>query len=574
MELIIAITIISIVVVIFNMLGRIKQLESILQQKQLNITNNDIKGDTDSDVFVRDTDDTSSKDVVDTAPKELDLSTQFISWLKQDWLMKLGAFLMILAIGWFVQYAISNNWINELTRILLGLALGLSFMVGGYLRSSVSKAQGGVLLALGSAMILIVLFIARAVYDMFDPAVVLTAIFALMTTTTFIAVKFSNKSLATVAIFFASLAPLLAVFGNLSFYTTFAYLMVLALGSIWVVYITQWRELVFENLLIVFLYSIPFWLGTYDGVLALNELMVMYTFAGVFFVSSLVGILRKESPIARQSDLLTGFGTGGLIFAWTLLAAPTDLQTFMLVLWALVFAIGSYTAYIGTKQLTPFALYGGVAMVLLGFAASLELDNAMLLVAFSVEIAVASTVAIIITHRRLAGSRVAALFILPVLMSIQYLMSSQWSDGIFFDGALALYAFAFILIATAIAIIRLAPLPEDSQPDTVTMPMVLLIASVGYLFMFIWLISHSLSTEPLATGIALLIYTIIGISAYFSNLGKYTHALHIFGQLVLAGVVARLLLVEVWSLDISGRIVVFALVGIALISTAFASRNK
>jgi hypothetical protein len=423
-------------------------------------------------------------------------------------------------------------------------------------------------------MVLVVTFIARYAYNMFDPTVALLGMFAVIAAAMLIATKFNNKSIAVTSVALGAIAPMFALLGEMPFYTLFAYLAVLTAGSIWVVTVTQWRELVFENLIIVMLYSIPFWVSAHNSGVGLNELMFIFGVAGLFFVSSIVGLLHAELPAVRVSDMFTAFGTGGLIFLWTLTAAPTEMHTFMLLLWALVFAIGSYASYAVTKQLAPFTLYGGVALALVGFATFVELQDAMLLAALSAEIAIASVVAVLLTGRRAAATRVATLFILPGLMSIQYLVSPEWSSSISFDGAIALYAFVFAMVAAAVSIMVVAPLPEDSQPDAVTMPLVLLVVSVGYLFMFVWLILHAITTETLATGMALLVYTAIGIASYFSSKGKYAHTLHRFGQLVLAGVVARLLLVEVWSLDISGRIVVFAIVGIALISTAFAARNR
>lgn len=73
--------------------------------------------------------------------------------------------------------------------------------------------------------------------------------------------------------------------------------------------------------------------------------------------------------------------------------------------------------------------------------------------------------------------------------------------------------------------------------------------------------------DDTAVMIALAIYTIAGIGAYFS--GR-----RVYGGLLLGFVIARLLLVDVWRMELTGRIITFFLVGALLMSTAFLSRKK
>jgi len=447
-------------------------------------------------------------------------------------------------------------------------------MFGGYYWSANHKAQGGVLLALGSAMILTVMFIAREVFDLFNPTVALFSMFMSVSFVMLSALKFNNRALAFVSVALAAAAPLLTNSPDPSFFTMFPYLLVVALGSLWAVYLTQWRELVLENFIIVAFFSIPYWVGSVFSPVGINEMMFAFVFAGLFFISSMVGLLRSANGKINSTDMLTAFGTGGFIFVWTMVAGPSELQTFILLAWALMFAFGSYSVYAGTRQMTPFVLYGGVAAALVAFATAVEFDGAVLLMAYSAEIAIASVTAMLLTGERNAAASTAGLFIVPVLMSIEHLASSQWSHSITFDGAIAVYTLVAAMVATAVTVMVLSPLPADSEPDKVTMPGILLGASALYLFLLIWLIPHALSAYTAATTVSLVIYTVIGLTAYFSAKGKYERTLHWFGQFVLVGVVARLLLVDVWNLALAGRIVVFALVGVALISTAFAARNR
>src|SRR3989344_5222259 len=46
---------------------------------------------------------------------------KIIEWAKEDWLMKLGALLLLIAFGWLATLAFMKNWIGPPTRITLGI---------------------------------------------------------------------------------------------------------------------------------------------------------------------------------------------------------------------------------------------------------------------------------------------------------------------------------------------------------------------------------------------------------------------------------------------------------------------
>ena len=69
--------------------------------------------------------------------------------------------------------------------------------------------------------------------------------------------------------------------------------------------------------------------------------------------------------------------------------------------------------------------------------------------------------------------------------------------------------------------------------------------------------------------VALLIYLITGLTLYIEGRSMGSQGLKIAGAALIAIVVGRLLLVEVWAMTITGRIIIFTIVGVVLISTAF-----
>jgi uncharacterized membrane protein len=112
----------------------------------------------------------------------------------------------------------------------------------------------------------------------------------------------------------------------------------------------------------------------------------------------------------------------------------------------------------------------------------------------------------------------------------------------------------------------------------------LVIGSI-YLYILLWLSLQSglrnfrsgeIDGYSLAVFIALTIYTIIGIVSYFYGFQKNKKDLLLYGGSLIGFVVFRLLTVEIWQMQLTGRIITFFLIGILLIisSTTFLSKNK
>jgi uncharacterized membrane protein len=112
----------------------------------------------------------------------------------------------------------------------------------------------------------------------------------------------------------------------------------------------------------------------------------------------------------------------------------------------------------------------------------------------------------------------------------------------------------------------------------------LLIGSV-YLYILLWLSLQSglrdftlgeLNGYSLAVFIALTIYTIIGIISYFYGFTRDRRDLLLYGGSLIGVVVIRLLTVEIWQMQLTGRIITFFLIGILLIiaSTTFLTKKS
>ena len=74
--------------------------------------------------------------------------------------------------------------------------------------------------------------------------------------------------------------------------------------------------------------------------------------------------------------------------------------------------------------------------------------------------------------------------------------------------------------------------------------------------------------------VSLVVYTLAGLATHFYGKMHQRKGFEYYGGAVLGCVVARLLLVDVWGMELTGRIITFFLIGTLLVSTAFIGRKK
>jgi len=497
-------------------------------------------------------------------------SNSFFVWLRDDWIMKLGAFLLLIGFGWLTTYAFLNNWIGPVGRILIGIFAGLAILVLGWWRIRTYINQGSVFLILGSTTVLLTIFAAREVYGFFTPASALFIMFLSASFVAFVSLSYNTKQLAFASLIFASIAPLLVHSPTTDYPSLFAYLFVIIVGTIWLAAFKGVRELVTGALVILVLYSLPHLMSLTSadkGIL----LYFSYAFASVFFLTNTLSILRQRTK-DMIPDIITAIGNGLLLLAWIMIAAPKEWQSLIISAWMVVFAVGAYAIFRATGKREPFYAYAGVGIAMLAAATSAELGGAALTIAYTLESALIIILTLNITRDVRVAERLSLLFIGPGFLSIISMVSPSWSISVFNKDF-------FVILIMAASLLSVGFLIRQWRKDTGKMDFRdayltdIIIGSV-FVYILIWLaFKAALKDDDMAVMFALIVYTVVGITAYFEGKAKDAKILMTYGGILLGFVVARLLFIDVWKMALSGRIITFFLLGTMLISTAFIGKK-
>ncbi|MDC1205407.1 DUF2339 domain-containing protein [Candidatus Pacebacteria bacterium] len=490
----------------------------------------------------------------------------FIEWLKQDFFVKLGAFLLLLALGWFVSYAFANNWIGPAGRIALGLLLGAAFLGGGVWRMKNYIHQGGIFTVLGATTVLLTVFAAREIYDFFTPLSSLALMFATVVFVTFVSLRYQSDKLALAGLILGSIAPLFTNAPVPDVAGLFTYLLIVAVGTLWVVARTGWSMLTFTSLLIAFLYSLPF---LADGITSTDKdiaLLFSFIFVGLFFVANIVSLIKRQAGSHSQSHMFTAIGTAIYLIVWVQVAAGEQWQSLLYVVWAMVFSVGTFLVYRFTKNQIAFYLYGGTSIALIGAATAAELQGAVLTIAFILEIGVLLFVATFLRVETQILTRLSLLFAVPGLLSLESFIASSWGYGIFHNDFVVLLLMALALLVIGVFI--------SSKQDDQSIPQILITVSAVYIVSLVWLSFHALFTYDVGTTLSLVVYTISGLTLFAYGKIHDVSSLRMGGAVLVALVIGRLLLVEVWNMSLGGKIITFFVIGILLMSTAFIRKSS
>ncbi len=495
---------------------------------------------------------------------------RLIKWVREDWLLKLGAFLLLVGLSWLVSYAFLNNWIGPMGRIAFGLVAGTAFIILGWWRIQKFVHQAGIFLVLGSTTILVTIYAAREIYDFFTP---LSALIVMFLSTAFVAlasVKYNSRALALTSIILAGIAPVLTNSPTHDNIALFSYLLVVTLGAIWIVFLTGRRELSIAALALVTAYSLPFLLD-FDFADRDVLLLFAFAFAALFFVTNSSGLIRAREG-RSLADLVTAVGNGLFLLSWIMTAAPEEWRSLLISAWMIVFVAGAFLIARVAGHKTPFYVYAGVGVIMLAAATSAELSGATLTIAYTVECAVIILLSYYLKRDPRISQRVSALLFVPAALTLKSMETYRWHDSVLNRDFTVLAIMAVTLAGTGLF---LRSIDTSTDKGSTKYNSFVFVLGTIYAYILLWLSLHlAVDNADSAVTISLFVYTIVGLITYIHGRARARRGFVIYGGLLLAFVVGRLLTVDVWKMELTGRITTFLMVGALLMSTAFLVRKR
>lgn len=211
---------------------------------------------------------------------------------------KIGIGVLVLGIGFFVKYAIDQNWINEIGRVFIGILCGGILLGVAHRLRKTFTGFSSVLVGGGIAVLYLTIAIAFHEYHIFSQ----TAAFLLMLVITgfsvVLSLGYNRIELAILSLLGGFASPFMVSTGEGNYVVLFIYILILDVGMLVLAYYKKWNLInIISYVFTLLLFGS--WLSTrFDG----NNISMIWgamTFATlfyfVFFAMNIINNLKERT---------------------------------------------------------------------------------------------------------------------------------------------------------------------------------------------------------------------------------------------------------------------------------------
>jgi len=229
-------------------------------------------------------------------------------FIGENLISKIGIAILVLAIGYFVKYAIDQDWIGPVGRVSIGIFAGAVLISIAHKLRNTYRAFSSVLAGGGLAVFYFTITLAFHQFQLFNQTTAFIIMIVITIFAVVLALLYDKQELAVIALLGGFLAPFLVSTGEGNYKVLFIYLIVLNSGLLAIAYNKAWRLL---NLLSFIFTTILF--STWLINLEYNEPAITYRngfiFAAIFYLLFFViniahNVREKKKFIASDFGIL------------------------------------------------------------------------------------------------------------------------------------------------------------------------------------------------------------------------------------------------------------------------------
>lgn len=211
---------------------------------------------------------------------------------------KIGIGILVLGIGFFVKYAIDQDWINEIGRVAIGITAGGILLGVAHRMRKTFVAFSSVLVGGGIAVLYLTIAIAFHEYGIFSQTAAFILMLVITAFTVVLSIGYNRMELAILSILGGFASPFMVSTGEGNYVVLFTYILILDSGMLALAYYKKWNAV---NIVCYAFTVILFgsWLGAkFDGE---NHSMIWgaITFATlfylVFFAMNIINNIKEKT---------------------------------------------------------------------------------------------------------------------------------------------------------------------------------------------------------------------------------------------------------------------------------------
>ncbi len=228
---------------------------------------------------------------------------------------KIGIAILVLAIGFFVKYAIDNNWVGPAGRVGIGILCGgILIGIAHRLRNSY-KAFSSVLVGGGLAVFYFTITLAYHQFHLFNQTTSFIILIIITCFAVVLSLLYNKQELAVIALIGGLSSPFMVSSGHANYNALFIYLVILNAGLLIIAYNKSWRILNITSfgltvlVLAGIIYTLP------AGAYLISFIYITILYLLFFFINIANNIRENKKFIASDFTILLSnaglyFGTG------------------------------------------------------------------------------------------------------------------------------------------------------------------------------------------------------------------------------------------------------------------------
>ena len=164
-------------------------------------------------------------------------------FIGENLINKIGIAILVIGIGFFVKFAIDQDWINEEGRVFIGIVCG-GILVGfaHYIRNTF-RSFSSVLVGGGMAIFYLTIAIAFHEYKLMPQSIAFVIMVMITVFSVVLSIIYDRKELAILAIIGGFASPFMVSTGSGNYQVLFSYIAILNIGMIVLSYFKRWNAI-------------------------------------------------------------------------------------------------------------------------------------------------------------------------------------------------------------------------------------------------------------------------------------------------------------------------------------------
>lgn len=305
------------------------------------------------------------------------------------WLNRIGIVAFVIGMGFFLKYAFDNQWIGPTGRIIIGLLIGVGFLVSG--EGSQKKdykvfAQG--LTGGGIAILYFSIFAAFNFYNLIGQIPAFGIMVLITTTAVLLSVRYNSLAIAILGIVGGFLTPFMLSTGETKEVALFTYIAILDLGVLTLAYFKKWHIINIISFVLTQVVILLWLFGDYVE----SEIWMRQSIISIFFIIFAVlafihNIVHKHKT--NPDDLVLIGLNAAIFFGLSYLNLQQNyhwlLGYFAVLMSIIYFGLGYLTLRANKEDRLLIMSFLGIALTFLTIAIPIQLHGRWITIAWAVE---------------------------------------------------------------------------------------------------------------------------------------------------------------------------------------------